>query len=129
MTEVYIEILFSLFFTKNQAPSSRSDEFTKSPYWQLDQINQKVPMMFVAGDAFPLSNYYIKPFLKKNLTEAMRIFDYRLSQYIRVSKNLFGIWVSEFRLFTTSAQLSPEKAKITKMTIRTASYMLRIESE
>lgn len=86
-------------------------------------------MMFVAGDAFPLSNYYIKPFLKKNLTEAMRIFDYRLSQYIRVSKNLFGIWVSEFRLFTTSAQLSPEKAKITKMTIRTASYMLRIESE
>ena len=48
-------------------------------------------MMFVAGDAFPLSNYYIKSFLKKNLTEAMRIFDYRLSQHIRVSKNLFGI--------------------------------------
>ena len=56
-------------------PDPMSLPKSPDPYWQHDQINQKVPMSFVAADAFSLSKYRMKLFSKKNLTETMIIFD------------------------------------------------------
>ena len=71
----------------------------------------------------------MKPFLKKNLTEAMIFFYHRLSRCRRVSEIAFVKWVSVCHLFGTRAQLSPEKAKTTVMACLVFHYMLRTESE
>ena len=47
--------------------------------------------LFVAGDAFPLSQNIIKPYPQRNLKDKKRIFCYRLSHFRRVSENAFGI--------------------------------------
>ena len=55
---------------------------------ESDPHSSSVPFVFVADDAFQLTSYYMKPFGRKNVTDAQRIFDYRLSQKRRLA---FGI--------------------------------------
>ena len=58
-----------------------------------------VPFMFVADDAFPLTDRCMKPYSQRSLDDIKRIFGYRLSRFRRVSENGFEIWSSRFRLF------------------------------
>ena len=49
------------------------------------------PFVFVADDAFSLSNFCMKPYNNRNQTELQRIFGYRLSRIRCVTENAFGI--------------------------------------
>ena len=85
-------------------PLPSSDE----PAWIHDK-NDPIPYVFVADDAFPLGKNCMKPYPQTNLTDRKRIFNYRLSRMRRISENVFGIWGSRFRVFTTTMALSPDK--------------------
>ena len=45
-----------------------------------------------------------------NLSGGKRIFNYRLTKMLRISKNVCAIWGSRFRVFTTAMALAPKKA-------------------
>ena len=47
--------------------------------------------VFVADDALQLTSYCMKPYGRKKITGAQRIFDYRLSWKRRVTENALGI--------------------------------------
>nr|XP_022907401.1 protein ALP1-like [Onthophagus taurus] len=55
--------------------------------------------VIVADDAFPLTTSLLKPYSKRKLSRAERIFNYRLSRVRRISENAFGILASKFRIF------------------------------
>ena len=70
----------------------------------------------------------MKPYVLKNASDMERIFDYRLSRFKRISENRFGIWSNRFRLFSTSALLTPDKAAIAIMASLALHNMLRTKS-
>ena len=54
--------------------------------------NRKETLFVCAGDdAFPLTNYMMKPYPQKDLTIDNRTFNYRLLPARRISDNAFGI--------------------------------------
>ena len=88
------------------------------PVWQFDQPDVPIPFFFVADEAFSPSINCIKLYPQKNLTDLKRLFNYRLSRMHCISVNFFGIWSNRFRVFSTSIELAPDKAKdITMATI------------
>ena len=66
--------------------------------------------MFVADDAFLLTDRCKKPYFPRSLDDIKRIFGCRLSRFRRVSESGFGIWSSRFRLFLGRANFLPEMA-------------------
>ena len=106
-------------------PLPKSDD----PAWEFDQSDEPVPYLFVADDAFPLSENCMKPYPQSNLTDRKRIFNYRLSRMRRISENVFGIWSNRFRVFTTSVALAPDKAKDITMATIVLHNMLRSKSK
>ena len=76
--------------------------------WNWEQDQHPMPFVITADDAFPLTEYFMKPYPQKGITDRKRIFNYRLSRFRRVSENAFGIWVSRFRLFLSRCSLTPE---------------------
>lgn len=71
------------------------------------------PHVFVADEAFPLSNYMMRPFPKKNdkMTDNERIFNYRLSRARRVIENTFGIMKSKWQILHSCINCSPKNAE------------------
>ena len=65
--------------------------------------------MIVGDEAFPLKEEIMKPYARKQLDDAKRIFNYRLSRIRRVSENAFGILSSRFRILHTTINLNPGK--------------------
>ena len=82
-------------------------------------------MVFVGDDAFPLSVNCTKPFSKKSLSDAARVFNYRVSRFRRISENAFGIWINRFSLFATKAALKPGKVEIVALASLVLHNMLR----
>ena len=64
--------------------------------------NESLPYVVVAGDAFPLKTYMMKPYAFKNLCTEKRVFNYHLSFARRVVENAFGILANRFRIFFNS---------------------------
>jgi hypothetical protein len=84
----------------------------------------EVPYMFVADEAFPLTTRILKPYPSRDLTEDIRVFNYRLSRARRVVENAFGILSNRFRVFLTTINLSPEKVeKIVLASIALHNYL------
>ena len=83
--------------------------------------------MYVLGgdDAFPLTNFMMKPYPQRNLTVEKRVFNYRLSRMRRISENGFGILASRRRVFRRPFQLQPEKVKLIALTAITLHNWLR----
>lgn len=73
---------------------------------------KKVPHVFVADAAFPLSERILKPFPFRNMSQEQRTFNYRLSRARRVVENAFGILANRFRIFLTSIALDEDKVQI-----------------
>lgn len=60
------------------------------------------PFVFVADDAFSLSENMMKPYSTNNLTQEQRVFNYRLSRARRTIENVFGILSTKWRIFRTT---------------------------
>lgn len=74
--------------------------------------NTCTPFVFVADDAFPLSNNVMKPFPgAQDKGSPKRVFNYRLSRARRVAENAFGIICSVFRVLRKPMILEPQVAQ------------------
>ena len=109
-------------------PEPRPLPQSSDPFWESTQCKGDMPIVFVEEDAFPLSTNCMKPFGFKNASDMERIFDYHLSRYRRTAKNGFGIWSNRFKLFSTNAQLTPEKTTIAVMASFALHNMFRTKS-
>lgn len=87
-----------------------------------------IPYVLVGDDAFPLSQYMMKPYPQKNLSDEERIFNHRLSRTRRISENAFGILANRWRVFRNPFLLSPEKVKMITYAALTLHNFLRSES-
>lgn len=75
----------------------------------LPGSDQPMPFIIVADDAFPLTQYMMKPYstnIEKGTHE--RIYNYRHSRARRIVENAFGVMASVFRVFRRSIPLTPE---------------------
>ena len=64
----------------------------------------------------------------KNAFDIEKSFDYRLSRFRKIRKNGFCVWSNRFKLFSTKAQLTPEKITIAFMASLALHNMLRTKS-
>ncbi|XP_039951489.1 putative nuclease HARBI1, partial [Bactrocera tryoni] len=71
-----------------------------------------LPYVFVADDAFPLTENIMKPFSHTSMIKDEIIFNYRLSLARGVVENTFGILSSRFRILLKTINLSAEKTTI-----------------
>lgn len=75
------------------------------------ELNLPPNTVFLADDAFPLTEYLLKPFSHHgSLTIKEKIFNYRLSRARRIAENAFGVLVSRFRIFEKPIPVYPETA-------------------
>jgi len=66
------------------------------------------PYVFLADEAFPLSDRIMRPYGGHNLTVNQRIYNYRLSRSRRFVECAFGILANKWRIFHTPITLEPE---------------------
>ena len=86
--------------------------------------NDQIPYFFVGDEAFALKTWMQRPYPGKNLLEANRIFNYRLSRARRVIENSFGILVARWRIYHRPIQTSVETAEnIVKATVCLHNYL------
>ena len=90
---------------------------------------EPLPFVFVADDAFALTENCMKPYPQSGLTEEQRVFNYHLSRFRRISENTFGIWSNRFRVFNTRLCLAPEKATMVALASIVLHNMLREKSK
>lgn len=79
----------------------------------LPVTNIIAPYVFVADDAFPLEEHFMKPYSgswEKGTKE--RALNYRLSRARRIVENAFGIMSSVFRVLRRPMLLEPRKASL-----------------
>ena len=88
--------------------------------------NDLIPYFFVGDEAFALKTWMQRPYPGKNLLEANRIFNYRLSRARRVIENSFGILVARWRIYHRPIQTSVETAEnIVKATVCLHNYLMK----
>lgn len=68
------------------------------------------PYVFLADDAFPLSDYIMKPYSNRNLSESQTRFNYMLSRNRRVVENAFGILANRFQVLFAPIFREPNEA-------------------
>ena len=61
-----------------------------NPGWNS---TEPLPFVFVGDDAFPITNFCMKPYTLTGLTEKERLFNFRLSHFRHTSEN--NIWDME----------------------------------
>lgn len=71
----------------------------------LPGISDKFPYVFIADDAFPLSNNLMKPYPHRNLSKEKGIFNYRLSRARRIIEKTLEILASRFRILLKTINL------------------------
>ena len=94
----------------------------------LHENRKEIPLVCVGDDAFPLTNYMMKPYPQKDLTIDNRIFNYRLWRARRISDNAFGILANRWRVLRKPFSLQPEEVKIITFAILVLHNWVRTES-
>ena len=75
---------------KSHEESIRKNTLSLPKPKPLHENRKETLFVCVGDDAFPLTNYMMKPYPQKDLTIENRIFNYRLSRTRRISENAFG---------------------------------------
>lgn len=84
----------------------------------LPERTLKLPFVFVADSAFPLTENIMKPYSGYHSKDsAERAYNYRLSRARRIIENVFGIASSVFRVLRKPLLLEPDKAALVVMTV------------
>ena len=73
-----------------------------------DRLGQEMPFVLVGDEAFALSRHVLRPYARKNLTTAKRIFNYRLTRARRMVECTFGILANKWRIFHRPIDVNPE---------------------
>lgn len=68
----------------------------------------KTPCFFVGDKAFQLSKNMMRPYSGRNLEIKKTIFNYRLPHARRIIENIFGIFVSRWRIFRKPICMHPK---------------------
>jgi hypothetical protein len=76
--------------------------------YNLRGDNRPCCFFFIGDDAFPLRLWMIKPYSRRDLTHAERIFNYRCSRARRVVENAFGILANRFRCMLGTMEQQPQ---------------------
>ena len=69
------------------------------PPRRLRGETRSFPLVLVGDEAFPLTEYLIKPYARATIKEKEQLANYRISRSRRVVENTFGICSSRFRVF------------------------------
>ena len=74
---VFRNSAFNLALSNNSLnlPDPKPLSATNDPFWVTVGEPKKIPMVFVAGDAFPLTKHCMKPYGRKNLSDEERVFE------------------------------------------------------
>lgn len=75
-----------------------------------NESNTEMPFVFVADEAFGLSETVLKPYAGRMLSNKKRIFNYRLSRARRYIECTFGILSNKWRIFHRPLNVSKELA-------------------
>ena len=65
------------------------------------------PYVFIGDEAFPLTEYMMRPYPKRELTDDSRVFNYRLSRARRTIENAFGIMTARWQILHKPLRMSP----------------------
>ena len=104
---VYIAMFFvlSIIFVYGYVNHIMSD-FEKP----LPGDDKPIPYFLIGDDAFTLKTWMIKSYSAHNLSNAERLFNYRLSWARRIVENAFGILANRPQCLLSTLQLAPEGA-------------------
>lgn len=95
-----------------------------------EESSSTFPMFFVGDEAFPLNNIIMRPYPRRNLTNAKRIFNYRLSRARKSVQCSSGMLVSKFRIFEKQIECEPDNVihivKAAVFDITLSEYMMVI---
>ena len=80
---VFRNSAFNLALSNNSLnlPDLKPLPATNDPFWGTTSKPKKIPMVFVADDAFPLIKHSMKPYGRKDFSDQERVFDYRCSGF------------------------------------------------
>ena len=92
--------------------------FRHSSLYQLLSRNAKklslsdveLPFVITGDEAYPLLSYLMRPYLRRQLLESRRLFNYRLSRGRRVVESVFGILAGKWRILNKPIETSPNMA-------------------
>lgn len=73
------------------------------------------PYVLIGNDAFPLTEYLVKPFSGSSLTVQQQAFNDRIFQAQHVADSAFGVLLHRFHILRTEVNLAPEKAAMVCM--------------
>ena len=102
-------------------------KFSKPATINNYSTTKKFPYVFVAGEAFALKPFMLRPYPRRNeLNIHELIFNYRLSRARRLIENTFGILASRFRIFRRPIIAKIENIKhITKAAVILHNFLMR----
>lgn len=86
-------------------------ELDLPPPRALNSSLEKLPHVFLADAAFPLTKNMMRPYPGKKLGPAERVFNYRLSRARRCVENAFSILANRFRIFHRTMDQRPQTAE------------------
>lgn len=87
-----------------------NEEVKIPPPQNLPLSDVMSPFTFLSDDAFALTNYMVKPYSQRNLSEKQIYFNNMLSRNRRVVENAFGILVNRFRVLCSAIYRDPAEA-------------------
>ncbi|KAM4029736.1 uncharacterized protein ACNLHF_022392 [Anomaloglossus baeobatrachus] len=73
-----------------------------------DTTGPPMPFVFVADEAFQLSEHLLKPYSSSGLTQTKKVFNYRLSRARRMVECSFGILTAKWQVLLTAINLKTE---------------------
>ncbi|XP_050293847.1 uncharacterized protein LOC126734316 [Anthonomus grandis grandis] len=97
-----------IFAKCNLGKALQNNSLSVPQHAPLPRTDMEAPYVVVGDEAFPLKNYFMRPYPGRELHNSKRVFNYCLSRARRTVENAFGILIQKFRIFTRRIQAKPE---------------------